>query len=300
MVFENIVLDEYAKSKLKKMYDSCSEICKSKTDNLLVDLISNNNNHRSSILRESALPSRFIDAQTRNALIDQGLITRINNSEDLIITARGILYIESLKDDNYVSILADAIQSKYFDIFNIKPPTLRDRTILLTTVAMRCFSNKSAIDFRKSEGTREIWWSIIQDISELMVKIGLIEESESLKNYKSKSDVEDPVSNIIRHSDTLPRQTNDIFSKSGKNQYWIDVAPSGEIDLEKLALIIRIIFGNALSKDNYIKYANECNKLCLLRGSDIKSSLDDSRFISMEYDSTIKRAFEKATYLNIS
>ena len=299
MAFENITLEKYAVTKLKKLYDSCLEKCGSKTGNLLVDLISKTVNDRSMILKESSIPSRYIDSQTMDALMGPGLITGLKNSEDVTITARGILYIESLDNDQYVSALADAIQSKYLDVFSTSAPTPRNRIVLLTMVAMRCFSEKSAIDLRKSTGDTENWWSILQEVSDFMVKIGSVEESKSLKEYKPKSGTEDPASDVIRHSDKLPRQTDGIFSKSGKNQYWLDIARDDEIDLEKLAKIIRLALEDSLNKDNNAEYAKFCNRLCLFRGPDIDYSMSDSRYLSMEYDNIIRKAFEKASYLSI-
>ncbi len=299
MAFDDIILEDYARNKLKKLYDDCLMECNSKPGNLIVDLISKKSNERSVILKESSIQSKYVDSETIESLIEHGLVSGLNNSERITITVRGILYIESLDNDQYISELADAIQSKYLDIFNTGAPTARNRIVLLTMVTMRCFSEETAIDLRTSTGDAESWWSILQEVSEFMVEMGSVEEANSLREYRSKSGTEDPASNVIRHSDKLPRQTDNIFSKSGKNQYWLSVEKSDGIDLDKLAMVIRLSLGKKLDKNNYTKYANWCNKKCLLRGPDIKYTVKDDRYLSMDYNDTIKEAFEKASYFNI-
>ena len=299
MEFSNVELSDYSEQKICDVYDRCRETCKQKYDTLLMDIINCTQNDREKCLRESALDTRYLDDETVIQLKDAGFVEFIDTSL-LSITARGMLYVETKRGLPALENLVNDIQSKYFVTSNNTPISSKGRIILLSAVALRCFSIDCSIDMRSQKDVRDEWWEIFNKVSEQLVSVGVIDEKNSLANYKSKSEIEDKASDVIRHTDKLPRQTSGIFSKSGSNQYWLNVeTPGGEIDIKKLATVIKKALGDSLNKQNYMEYANWCNSLCLDEGFQVESSFSDNSYLSCSYDDEITKAFETAASLII-
>lgn len=297
MEFSDVVLSDYANQKICDIYDSCRNQCKSKYDCLLVDMISSSQNDRENCLRKSAVRSEYLDAETLSMLKDAGLITFIDSSS-LAITAKGILYVELFREVPAIDNLISAIQAKYFITSQNTPISPKGRIILLSMVALRCFSSSCSIDVRSRKDVRDEWWEIFIKASSYLVSLGVIDEKNSLSNYKSKSEIEDKTSDVIRHTDKLPRQTEGIFSKSGSNQYWIEVSTAdGRINTKLLALVIKKIFGNLINSNNYQDMANWCNALCLDEGYNVESSFINNGYLSCAYDDEITNAFEAASLI---
>lgn len=297
MEFSDVVLSDYANQKICDIYDSCRNQCKSKYDCLLVDMIGSSQNDRESCLRKSAIRSEYVDAETLSMLKDAGLIAFIDSSS-LAITAKGILYVELLRGVPAIENLISAIQTKYFITSQNTPISAKGRIILLSMVALRCFSSNCSIDVRSQKDVRDEWWEIFIKASSYLVSLGVIDEKNSLSNYRSKSEIEDKTSDVIRHTDKLPRQTEGIFSKSGSNQYWIEVSTAdGRINTKSLALVIKKIFENSINPDNCHDMANWCNDMCLDEGYNVESSFTNSRYLSCEYDDEISNAFEVASMI---
>lgn len=299
MEFNDVKLSGYAEQKVGDIYDRCRETCKKKYDTLLMDMINCTQNEREGCLRNSAIDTRYLDEETIGMLRGSGLVEFIDTSL-LGITAYGILYVETKRGFPATNNLVEGIQSKYFVTSQNTPISPKGRIVLMSAVALRCFSKDCSIDMRSQKDVRDEWWEIFNKVSEYLVSKGVIEEKNSLANYKSKSEIEDKASDVIRHTDKLPRQTSGIFSKSGSNQYWLEVStPVGGIDINRLATVMKRVLGDAINSENYQEYADWCNSLCSDEGFQVESSFADNRYLSCSYDDEIFKAFETAASLII-
>lgn len=299
MEFSDIHISDYAKQKISYIYDCCRKVCKTKHGCLLLDMIASTQNVRESSLRESSIDTRYLDKETIDMLCDSGLAYFIDSSH-IGITAKGILYVEYEREIPAMDRFIESVQTKYFSTSQNTPISPKGRILLLSAVALRCFSKDCSIDLRAQKDVREEWWEILLKTSDFLVSKGIIDEKNSLANYSSKSEIEDKASDVIRHSDKLPRQTEAIFSKSGSNQYWLKIAKEGGgIDTDSLALVIKKILGENINLENYNEYADWCNNLCLSDSYKVESSFSDPCYLSCDYDDDITKAFEKAAVLII-
>lgn len=299
MEFNDVELSGYAEQKISDIYDRCRQACKNKFDTLLMDMISCTQNEREGCLRTSAIDTNYLDEETVSMLRAAGLVDFIDTSL-LGITAKGILYVEAKRGLPVMKNLIDGMQSKYFSTSQNTSISPKGRIVLMSAVAMRCFSKDCSIDMRSQKDVRDEWWEIFNKVSEYLVSKGVIEEKNSLANYKSKSEIEDRASDVIRHTDKLPRQTSGIFSKSGSNQYWLEVStPGGGVNINGLATVIKRALGDSINLENYQDYADWCNGLCLDEGFQVESSFSDDHYLSCFYDDEIYKAFETAASLII-
>ena len=293
-------ISEYSKNVLKELYDNCSEQCNDKSASLLVKLLNKKNNDRAEILKKAAIKTEYVDSQTKEELESNGLVYGIKNTTLICITAKGILTYEALNSEDYLDIFCNEMQTKYFDLFSTTSMSARNRICILDMIALRCFSQEACVDLRIDANTCDHWWNSMNDCSDFLISLETIKEKDSLRYYSSESGIENAASDVIRHSDRLPRITDGIFSKSKKNQYWLNVLmKDGEPNLDQLAFLIKQTIPN-LSRDNVVECYEFCNDLCLKYGFLIESSIKNSKYLGCEYDDYIKRAFEIAATLNVN
>lgn len=283
-------LDDYQRRILTQLYENYENWLKNnnrmKNDSILNSIIRSTRSTRSQIHRDAA--EEYIDHGTASYLIDTGLIRESDDRGKYAFTMNGLFYTETilLEKDNFF-IEADKY---YFNVFKNISISDRDRIILMTMVAMRTFSEKSAINMQESVGVQDEWWIILQKISDMLVKEGIIRERTSLSNY-SPSKIEHPASDIVRHSDNLPPATKNIFIKPGNNTYYLSLLKNNRIRAEVLVDILELVFENRCDEYTLDHLSMEMRSFPRIYGVSVQSSMEEN-FYSSEYDNDITQAFD--------
>lgn len=284
-------LDDYQERILEQLYDKYDgwlrENKRMKDDSVLLSIIRSTNSGRSLLLRNTV--EEYIDQNTAGYLIDLGLIRESDDRGKYAFTMSGLFYTETtlLKKDKFFT----EGDKYYLDVFKKISISDRDRIILLTMVALRTFSEKSAINMRESDGVQDEWWSILNKISEMLVEEKVIRERTSLANY-TISEIEHPASDVIRHSDRLPPATKNVFIKPGNNTYYLSVAKNGRIMTDILADVLELIFEDRCDSLYTLDFFSaEMRSFSRLYGVAVQSSMDEN-FFSSEFDDEITQAFD--------
>ncbi len=290
-----------AYDQIKEAYIDLKEMLGTGSLPIVLMIAKKKSNDRSKILRDSAIDSNYIDDELKNELIDGGYVQTIANTSQLSLTAKGVWTVESKEEGTSIEDLISGIDDLYYNEFKGMRITSSNKIVVFAMISMRTFSENSTVDVKLEKNVSEYWWKIFLEVNDFLLKMGVISEKDSLRKEKPNSGIEDKASNLIRHSDKLPRYTYDVFSKSGKNQYWLELTnEKGNIDTDKLAFLIKQILRDSITDSNCDEYWKFANNLCLDHRYEVESSYDDEELLSCEYDSDIRRAFKRAVDIQIN
>jgi hypothetical protein len=283
-------LDDYEKRLLKQMYGSYDDWLRKnnrmKSDSVLYSIIRTTRASRSKLFRETA--EKYIDPSTANSLIEVGLIRESDDRRSYAFTMNGLFYTETilLENGNFFK----ESDKYFFNVFEDVSITDRERIILITMVALRTFSEKSAIDMKESVGVQDEWWEILKRISDLLVEEKVVNEKTSLSSYTS-SKIEHSASDVIRHSENLPPATKNVFIKPGNNLYYLDLIENGRIKTNVLADLLELVFEGRGDDYTVDRISYEMRSFPRLHGIAVQSYMDEN-FFSSAYDDEISQAFD--------
>jgi predicted transcriptional regulator len=278
---------------LKKFYDNLS-------GNLLLDKKLKNNSilltflELKSNVRYRAISSASISSQNIPDLIISELLKNkfIRQSDELnkyVITAKGVWFIE--KNTNIITEEAfiDFIDGKLFDV-SLSGSDLSDKekVILFSMISARALSEKSPIDLKKDQYALDAWKKIIDDCYKKLYEIKAIKKMDQEQLYGKKGN-EHMVSNLIRHTDSLPKKTMGIFKSIGQQKYYLDIYKDQKLSKDSLLYIFRLILNSANGLD--ARSIEDINKFC----NDIAYGqapyiydVEKHKFSSPDYDDIIK------------
>ena len=296
-----IDISNYAYGRLKEAYDRLDELC-DHPQSVLLAFTKKKANERVTLLKESAIDTNYLDQAAQQELLDFNYVQTIKNTSLLALTAKGVWEVEFRTKDSALEDLIDSIDSQFFSEFESLSITSKNKVVLMAMICMRSFSSKSAVDVKMEKNVYDDWWEIFVKVDEFLIEMGVIPSKDSISkpNQKKKSGIESNASDLIRHSDKVPRYTDNIFSKSGKNEYWLELIKNNTIDVERLAFLIKLTLGNKIDETNFETYSRFANDLCLDWGYIISPSYSETKFMSCDYDFMICDAFERASYLNMN
>lgn len=257
---------------------------------IIFSLLKIKNNRRFTILTKAAIDkNRFtpIEIETLKSL---KYIREIEGTSKISLSAKGIYYIEEKRSIYANYSIIDFIDEEFFLVVNesIKELKEREKVILLAMILGRSFSKNSVVDFRRSEKTKDEWTEITNISMELLKKFGVIDFESPIDIYgESKSD--EAIINLYRHSEELPRKTNNIFqSNLNKLQYYLDLDNQGEFDSERLHKLFKKLFYKiSLNNEQINDILNICTEIS--RTKDIFLYDPDKHIFSdIKYDRKIK------------
>ena len=288
-------LSIYSVDKLREMYNGCKDGCSNSEYPLIIALMNKTVNDRVQILQESSLDTSLIDKDTIDELVNGKYATLLSSQSKLVITAKGLWEVMFRDNICNTSDLIDGIQGAYFNEIKDMTITSSNKIVLFFFLFMRNFSKKCCVDVKRSE-IAEIWWNIFCTVNDFLIELGAIKEKDSIrKTKKNINDSESNAARIIRHSDKIPRYTDNIFSKSGDLEYWLDLSDSdGNVDSDRLSKLIKKILGNNITVDNCDLISEFANGVCMDFGYNFVSSFEDDRFLSCNYDSLVCYVFQKS------
>ena len=164
---------------------------------------------------------------------------RIN---EYILTALGIWEIESKDDILDTEKLIMDFNEEIFNLYKTaeKPLIDKEKLILFSMIGARAFSQKAALNLKKDDTSNEAWKEIFDTSYEKMKNLNLI-SSDREKLYEKKGN-ETPLSYLLRRANDLHKKTKGIFVQDGKQKYFLDISTDEDLDVDKLAYLLKLIF----------------------------------------------------------
>lgn len=246
------------------------------------------NNTRYDTLYNTA--AKFVPDEIAEELLIEKLIRPSKDVGDYIITAYGIKYVEELQGINTLNSLVSLIDDRYFTI-ETRDVTPREKIVLFSMVMIRCFAKECCIDARKDDSVKDYWMEIFVKAQDKLKEFDIIPKKTAIEDLGKGSDIEHPMSNIIRHTDALDAKVKMLFKKTGKNQYYLDLSEENEIRMDDLIFILKVIFNNKLTSDSIDNIAEFCNDSARMDGLYVLD-LDQKNFSNSDYDDVMYKAFK--------
>ena len=280
-----------AESALHDAYDSLTaEVEKKGFDSIWGYILNVKNNTRYTMFYSAAVR---IAGHVAEELVSEGLMRPSIDDGQYVLTASGIRHVEASDGVDTLEVLIGEIDSRFFEV-DVKKLSSREKIVLFSMVMVRCFSEDCCIDAKKDEAVKRQWMDIFLRAEGELKRLGVIKGKTSIQNLGKKSDIEKPMSNIIRHTDAIDSKTKMMYKKTGRNQYYLDMLDdAGSIDVEKLSFIIGLIFEDKLTYDNISELVDFCNESSRM-DSILVFDQEKQIFYGSDNDDLVEEAFRAA------
>ena len=290
-------MDDESFELLERFYDRLRDVVeaqgKLRSGSLITCSMDVKNNTRASWLKESSIPAQKIDPNHLRSLLDSGLVRVANEVSKYVISAKGLWEVEkkrSLLDDDR---LLGYIDSKFFDLFETQTRlSEKEKVIIMSLLAARSFAPQSPVDLHKDEATMDAWIRIIESVYDILSKMGVISRLSREDLFGRKGN-EHPVSNLIRHTDALPRKTKMLYKAAGNQQYYLDLFDGARVSVGKLGHLFWLVFEDKLNSLNFDEVLELCQRTAYGEGLYV-FDLKDHRFSSHEYDDVIREGMKES------
>jgi len=276
-----------------RVYEYLTLKRKLKQESVLISMFHMKSNAAYDIFSNAAILSSSIPKFCYERLMSEGYIRISDKPRYSIITCKGVWEVERTKKSLNLDSLLKSIDTKFFDVFP-KNSALNDKEkiILITMIALRSFSESSALDLKKSD-------RVLSELQQLIVSAHRI-----LKKYQIVSDPEDtlfgsklnepPVSNLIRHREQLVKKTKNIYqiARKRQQQYYLNLSHKSKISEEDLIFLFDLIFKNRLVYD----LLNDLKEFFTNTAYDKAAYFYDystHQFAAPKYDEVINEALHK-------
>lgn len=289
----------YLNKLYNKLYDNLLLKKKLKEKSIIKSFIDIKSNERYRLLNDSVITADNVPNDIIKDLLSNNLIRTTENINNYTITALGVWEIE--KENNVMNeiILINYLDKKSYDLFeNNNKLRDREKIIIFSMIASRAFSKQSSVDLKKDDNVLEAWKNIINKSADKLSSINIIDKKSKDDLYKDKL-TEHPVSNLIRHSDDLPKKTKGIFTAAGKQQYYLDLY-NGSIIKDNLSYLFWLIFNDLNEKslnlifiDDILNYCNDVAYNDTIYTYDTQEHI----FAKPEYDDTLKESLRNLIFL---
>jgi len=272
---------------LKKFYGSLDNqlqvASKRKDRSILVNYFSITSNSAHRILLNSSIKSYGINNRILRNLIDKGYIKSLEIRNQYVITPLGIWEIEKIDKIINEYSLIESISNKYFNFFN-RDVSLSDKEklILFTLISMRCFSTGSSVDLKRNQRSLDKLKVVIEKNYTFLKSFKILKKLKADEIFGAKSN-EHPVSNLIRHSDNLPKRSKSIYRVQQPQKYFLELSSNEGIDTEDLAYILWLVFRKSITSTNYTEILNYLNTIVYDMAKYI-FDINEHKFLKPEYD----------------
>jgi len=264
---------------------------KEKNRSILIWFFDIKSNDRFRLLKDSSIQKIKIPTEALNKLLSNKLIRETDTVGEYVITAQGIWSIEKEKGILSEEVLLDNFDVKFFNLYSAseKPVSEKHKILLFSMIAARSFSEQSSVDLKKKNITLDAWEDIITKSYEFLREMDIITKLNKDMLFGKKGN-EHKVSNVFRHTDSLPKQSKGIFKAIGCQKYYIDLYREGEISIENLRYLFKQIFGekklSVIERDNICNFCDQISTSKNIYLFDIECHL----FHDPEYDLVIRDA----------
>lgn len=287
---------------LKRFYDKLYEHMlmenKLKNNSILLSFLDVKSNVRYRALDYASISSHKVPRPILVNLLRNNLIRPSDELNKYTITAKGVWSIEKNKNSITEEMIIEYLDSKFFDVYlGNKTLTDKEKIILFTMISARTFSKNSPIDLKKDEYALDAWKRIIDKCYKKLYEMRIVKKMNEEKLYGKKGN-EHIVSNLIRHTDSLPKKTKGIYKAAGRQKYYLDIYSKDIISKESLIYIIDLIFNSR--KDLHMEDIDEINTFCTKIAYEEAPYIHDIEkhvFTSPEYDDIIRNAIKEALLL---
>ena len=290
------MIPDVAESALSEAYDRLAADIRAKGYGSIWEYAFNvKNNTRYTTLYSAAIS---LPSDISSELETVGFMRPSKDDGEYVITAKGIRHVEEVRGIDTLSLLIEEIDGRYFEI-EVKKVSPREKIVLFSMVMVRSFSETCCVDARKDDSVKDRWMEIFIRAQEELKRVGAIDDRTSIEDLGKASDTEKPMSNIIRHTDGLDAKVKMLYRKTGRNQYYLDLAnESGSIDVEKLAFILGIIFEGEIAYDRMGELVDFCNESSRM-DSVFVYDVGDDEFSGSDHDDEIEEAFRMVYRSNL-
>lgn len=252
-------LTEYEKVILKRIYDNSLEILSDKSNSLVISSISSKKNSIAKCLINGAYHSSSDDPTIRTLELND--LIRCYKPGQYILTAKGAWFIEETYYGRTINDMISKIDDKSFAL-NTEKISEKNKVIVLSLISARCFSEKTSLEY-STEETRGAFMALLRNSFELLSELGIIDSSfESMCKTTTKNEI----SSFLNAIDKLPALTYQIFSRYGRNRYYLDVVENDVIQKEKVISLFRIIFEGDIPLEFVEVLSTFCNNMPLEYG----------------------------------
>ena len=275
----------------QKLYDTVEKNRK-KLDkgSIFISFLNVKSNVRGDLLRQSAIESFQFLPNIISYLENNNLIRETEIAGHFMISAKGVWEIEKNNEILNEAILLDYLDDKLFNICKSAEKPLSDRlkVVLLSLIAVRVFSIDSPLDLKTRERTLDAIKDTVDESYTILKSLNLISKLDTLDLY-GKPGNEHPVSNLLRHTDELPKVTRGIFKAPGNQKYFLDVYKNGQVSKDNLKYLFEKIIGDKkLEVSELDSLSDFCCKIAHDKSIYLFDDIKNYPFLKSKYDDVLK------------
>lgn len=209
--------------------------------------------------------------------------------DEVVITAMGIWYIEESKKVINISKVLKYIQSTKLEFPKAKQDlTDNEKIIIYSMLAVRTFSEEVPMDLSSSNLCTN-WQDIIENKIVPHLRENKIIRLESVIDKKTGN--EDPISYLLRHANDLPQKTNNLFTTTKRNKYYLSINNDDQGKcLSQISFLINKIIPN-IDSDQFS--SDVFLFLCDVAHNQSLYVLPSFEYINNQWDKRIKESLEQ-------
>jgi hypothetical protein len=225
------------------------------------------------------------------------MIVPTNKNGIYSFALRGLLEAEKLEGGGGLEEFLNAIDGKYFkEIFESGNSGMTDRLklVVLALIVFRSFKVEVALNLDQISKNQQLLDTVRETILTLwrMLKTADVITLEE-KDIFGSSGVDNPIINLFRHTDKLPRLSRDLFTSVGrKTRYCLKCAKGDSIYISELAWLLWLVFRDGLRNELFAELNTFSIKQLHNNAMFLFDDLGQS-FAKPQYDCALADAYEK-------
>lgn len=205
-----------------------------------ISLIKVSSNKRDQYLRDSSINMIRLDFTEAKLLLKNKSLMKLEGGyegDSLIMTGRTIWEFDKIENNLSENDLIYYFEQKDFQVSNVSVKlSSKEKRVLMTLIAMRCFNESSSLDLNKKTKNK-YWDEVYNHVNKLLIDYKINRKSEDLETYKRSTTIE---YEIIRVND-LTKKTFQLFKLIGNKEYILDVVASDEISQKKIQYLFKLL-----------------------------------------------------------
>ena len=202
-------------------------------------------------------------------LVSKKILFKDEKEGKYLLTYKGLVIVDYniIQFDDCDQFLND-LNSNFFEkTFKIKDDPLKEQNIVILFTVLGSLAFSSDYSLEIDESNKTIFFKTAQIAIEILQKYYPQNATEFEKIWDSKIVGEDPILQIMRRLDELPKKTGNIFKSPSRNKHgvYVDILnEDGSINSLKVIFLIKKIFKREIfdfaQKQEIIKCLNELEK----------------------------------------
>lgn len=285
---------EYLKRFYSKLYDNLEISKKLKNKSVLRSFfVPTSSNSLLVLLNNSTIISESISNDTLEYLLAEGYIRAADKTNNYSITAKGVWQIELENKQISVDDLITEIDNRFFNFFTKNEGLkAKDKIIIFSMIAIRAFSEESAIDLKRSKSAEEALKEILEESCVILKEQKVISEKDKISKESATEESEGTIKYIFKRVTSLPKITRGIFKIGKDYKFYLDLYKNSNIKMRDFSFLFWLIYGNKMTEemrarifDFFVKIAYEKS----VHLFDLKKHI----FAKPDYDDVLKEALDE-------